>query len=184
MLACCLPVRGALAQADSLAAKRITIVYGGTFTKDESLRPGASIFSKDNRQVQFEHQGADLWCDYALLYQKENRLEAIGNVRMQQGDSVIMSSGFVEYDGNLKLAKAYEAVQLTNRSMTLTTATLYLDRQLKEAYYDHHGRIVDSALLARPMSAAYAWTSRNRGSLPGGTPSCAIERRPADDEAL
>lgn len=145
LLCCCLPVIHARAQADSLGGKKITIVYGGTFTKDETLRPGASIFSKDTRQVQFEHQGADLWCDYALLYQKENRLEAIGNVRLQQGDSVVMTSGYVEYDGDLKRAKAYETVRLTNRSMTLTTDTLYLDRQRQEAFYQDYGRIVDSA---------------------------------------
>lgn len=145
LFCCCLPVIHARAQADSLGGKKITIVYGGTFTKDETLRPGASIFGKDTRQVQFEHQGADLWCDYALLYQKENRLEAIGNVRLQQGDSMVMISGYVEYDGDLKRAKAYEAVRLTNRSMTLTTDTLYLDRQRQEAFYQDYGRIVDSA---------------------------------------
>nr|WP_255444041.1 OstA-like protein [Robiginitalea sp. SC105] len=132
------------AQADSTLDRRITIVYGGNFTKDESLRPGASIFSKDTRQVQFEHQGADLWCDYAFLYQKDNRLEAIGNVRLQQGDSVLMTSGRVEYNGNLRLAKAYETVRLKNRSMTLTTDTLYFDREKQEAYYRDYGRIVDS----------------------------------------
>ncbi|WP_394335755.1 OstA-like protein [Robiginitalea sediminis] len=132
------------AQADSTQSKKITIVYGGNFTKDESLRPGASIFSRDTRQVQFEHQGADLWCDFALLYQKENRLEAIGNVRMKQGDSVLMTSGFVEYDGNLKQAKAFENVRLTNRSNVLTTDTLLFDRERQEAFYEHHGRIVDS----------------------------------------
>lgn len=125
--------------------KKITIVYGGSFTKDESLRPGASIFSRDDRQVQFEHQGADLWCDYALLYQKENRLEAIGNVRLQQGDSILMTSGHIEYDGERKLAKAYENVRLSNQSMVLTTDTLYFDRELQESYYNHHGKIVDSA---------------------------------------
>jgi lipopolysaccharide export system protein LptA len=124
--------------------QKINIVYGGSFTKDESLRPGASIFSKDQRQVQFEHQGADLWCDYALLYQKENRLEAIGNVRLKQGDSILMTSGYVEYDGNQKLAKASREVRLTNQSMTLTTDTLYFDRQKQESYYNHHGKIVDS----------------------------------------
>lgn len=144
-LLCCLPAGPAWSQASNPEGQKITIVYGGSFTKDEALRPGASIFSKDTRQVQFEHQGADLWCDYALLYQKENRLEAIGNVRLQQGDSVIMNSGFVEYDGNNKLAKAYQAVQLTNRSMTLTTDTLYLDREKQEAFYPNRGRIVDSA---------------------------------------
>ena len=60
--------------------KQINIVYGANFTKNEVEYPGASIFSKDDRQVQFEHQGADLWCDVAIYYQLENRLEAIGNV--------------------------------------------------------------------------------------------------------
>lgn len=36
------------------------------------------------------------------------------------------------------------------------------------------GRVVGSSLLERPMSAAYGWTARNRGSLPGSTPSCAV----------
>ena len=141
-LGICALLPGLSAQQEG--SKKINIVYGGSFTKDESLRPGASIFSKDQRQVQFEHQGADLWCDYALLYQKENRLEAIGNVRLKQGDSILMLSGYIEYDGNLKLAKAYEQVRLTNQSMTLTTDTLYFDRERQESYYNHHGKIVDS----------------------------------------
>lgn len=44
------------------------------------------------------------------------------------------------------------------------------------------GRFVGSALLERPMAAAYGWTARNRGSLPGGTRACAIPPRPANDE--
>lgn len=138
------PAETTLQGTDSSQGRQINIVYGGNFTKDESLRPGASIFSRDNRQVQFEHQGADLWCDYALLYQKENRLEAIGNVRLKQGDSVLMTSGYLEYDGDPKLAKAYEAVQLTNRNNILTTDTLLFDRERQEAYYEHFGKIVDS----------------------------------------
>ena len=141
----CFLTPGLWGQQDTEAGKKITIVYGGSFTKDESLRPGASIFSKDQRQVQFEHQGADLWCDYALLYQKENRLEAIGNVRLKQGDSILMTSGYIEYDGNAKLAKAYEGVRLSNSSMTLTTDTLYFDRERQESYYRDYGKIVDSA---------------------------------------
>lgn len=144
LLVCLLTTPVVRAQADSTENRKITIVYGGNFTKDESLRPGASIFSRDTRQVQFEHQGADLWCDYAFLYQKDNRLEAIGNVRLVQGDSVLMTSGRVEYNGNLRLAKAYESVRLENQSMTLTTDTLYFDRERQEAYYRDFGRIVDS----------------------------------------
>ena len=129
--------------------KQINIVHGGNFTKDEVRFPGVSIFSKDDKQVQFEHEGADLWCDIAIYYLGENRLRAMGNVRMQQGDSVELTSGKIEYDGVTKLAKAYENVIFTNRSetqsMILTTDTLYFDREKQESFYQDFGTIVDSA---------------------------------------
>lgn len=125
--------------------KQINIVYGGTFTKDEAKAPGASIFSKDDRQVQFQHQGADLWCDYAIFYQKENRLKAVGNIRLQQGDSVQMTSGKVDYNGNTKLAKAWENVILEQTpGMKLQTDTLRFDRENQEAYYKDYGTVIDS----------------------------------------
>jgi len=159
-LGICILTSGLWGQQDAGSGTKITIVYGGSFTKDEALKPGASIFSKDNRQVQFEHQGADLWCDYALLYQKENRLEAIGNVRLKQGDSVLMTGGYIEYDGNAKLAKAYENVRLTNSSMTLTTDTLYFDRERQESYYRDYGKIVDSANVLTSRVGRYYMISK------------------------
>lgn len=125
-------------------SNQINIVYGANFTKSEAKYPGASIFSKDEKQVHFEHQGADLWCDIAIFYQLENKLKAKGNVRLQQGDSVKMTSGKIEYDGNLKLAKAYESVLLENTDMTLRTDTLRLDREKQEAYYQDFGTVIDS----------------------------------------
>ncbi|MGB5554254.1 MAG: OstA-like protein [Flavobacteriaceae bacterium] len=132
-------------ETDTSSTKQINIVYGGNLTKDETRFPGAFILSKDSKQVQFEHEGADLWCDYAIHYQKENRLRAIGNVRVQQGDSVTMTSGKANYDGNTKLAKAFENVVLNNTSMTLTTDTLRWDRDNQQAYYQDFGTVVDSA---------------------------------------
>ncbi|WP_396638258.1 OstA-like protein [Maribacter sp. R77961] len=130
---------------DSVAKKQINIVYGANFTKNEKAYPGASIFSKDDRQVQFEHQGADLWCDIAIFFQKENRLEARGNVLLKQGDSVEMVSERIDYKGDIKLAKAWGNVVLTNSDMTLRTDTLRMDREKQEAYYHDNGTVVDSA---------------------------------------
>ena len=124
--------------------KKIDIIYGGNYTRNEAKYPGASIFSKDTRQVQIEHQGIDLWCDIAVYYQKENRIQAIGNVFFQQGDSINMNSGYIEYRGNTKLAYARDNVVLRNTDMTLTTDTLYFDRNLQEAYYNSFGTIKDS----------------------------------------
>lgn len=125
--------------------KQINIVYGANFTKNEKKYPGASIFSKDDRQVQFEHQGADLWCDVAVYFQKENRLEASGNVVLKQGDSIEMTSKKIDYMGDIKLAKAWGEVVLTNSDMTLKTDTLRLDRAKQEAYYQDNGTVIDSA---------------------------------------
>lgn len=144
---------GSAQEAPEEEVKQINIVYGANFTKDEAQFPGASIFSKDERQVQFEHQGADLWCDIAIFYQKENKLRAIGNIRMKQGDSIHMTSGKINYDGNTRLAKAWEKVVLKNtgsgtgtgRGMTLMTDTLYFDREKQESYYTSSGTIIDSA---------------------------------------
>lgn len=132
-------------QENTEEPKQINIVYGANFTKNETEYPGASIFSKDERQVQFEHQGADLWCDVAIYFQRENRLEAIGNVLLKQGDSVEMTAKKINYQGDVKLAKAWGDVVLTNADMTLKTDTLRLDRINQEAYYQDNGTVIDSA---------------------------------------
>lgn len=134
-----------VAQEEPAQPKQINIVHGANFTKDEERFPGASIFSEDGKQVQFEHEGADLWCDIAIHYLKENRLRAIGNIRLQQGDSVVLTSGKIDYDGKTKLAKAWEDVLLKNSQMTLRTDTLYFDREKQESYYQDFGTVIDSS---------------------------------------
>ena len=101
---------------DTTTSKEIKIIHGANLTKDEIQYPGAFIFAKDDKQVQFEHQGANLWCDVAVFYKLENRLKAIGNIRLEQGDSVLMTSGKMDYDGEIKLAKAYENVLLESQT--------------------------------------------------------------------
>ena len=144
------------AQEQQPESRQINIVYGANFTKDEAKYPGASIFTKDSeRQVQFEHQGADLWCDIAVFYSAENRLQAVGNVRMQQGDSIEMNSGRMDYDGNTKLARAWKKVDLTDGQMTLTTDTLYFNREKQQSFYRSGGKVVDSANVLTSKIGTY-----------------------------
>ncbi len=135
---------------------QINIVYGANFTKDEAQFPSASIFSKDDeRQVQFEHKGADLWCDIAIFYSQENRLRAIGNVRLQQGDSIEMNSAKLDWNGDTSLAKAWENVDLSDGKMTLTTDTLYFDREKQLSYYRSGGKVVDSVNILTSKIGTY-----------------------------
>ncbi len=143
-------------QQEAPEGRQINIVYGANFTKDENQFPGASIFSKDDeRQVQFEHQGADLWCDVAVFYAQENKLKAIGNVRLQQGDSIEMNSGKLDYEGNTRLARAFENVDLSDGQMTLTTDTLYFDREKQQSFYNTGGKVVDSVNVLTSKIGTY-----------------------------
>tara|TARA_R110002049_G_scaffold272657_2_gene450299 strand:- start:169 stop:1896 length:1728 start_codon:yes stop_codon:yes gene_type:complete len=154
-------VFGVHAQEQPPEKKLINIVHGANFTKNEVNFPGASIFSRDSeRQVEFEHAGATLWCDIAVFYPKENTLIAIDNVRMQQGDSIQMDSGKLEYFGDIKLAKASKKVVLQSPDATLTTDTLYFDREKQESYYKHFGTIVDTSNVSTSKIGTYYMTTK------------------------
>lgn len=140
----------------------IRIVYGGNLNVNENKYPGAKVFSKTQKsQVRFEHEGMDLWCDRAVLFQERNFVKAYGNVFIQQGDSVEMSSDYIEYDGNTKLAIAKKKVRLENTDMTLTTDTLYFDRSLQEAYFNTGGVVKDSASTLTSKEGRY-FMNRNK----------------------
>ncbi|WP_430412482.1 OstA-like protein [Kordia sp.] len=134
----------------------IKIIYGGDLKVDENKYPGAKVFSKtETGQVRFEHEGMDLWCDRAVLFQDRNWVKAYGNVFIQQGDSVEMSSEYIEYDGDTKLAVSKRNVRLQNTDMELTTDTLYFDRNLQEAYFTTKGVVKDSATTLTSIEGRY-----------------------------
>ncbi|WP_046757412.1 OstA-like protein [Kordia jejudonensis] len=134
----------------------IKIIYGGDLKVDENKFPGAKIFSKTKTgQVRFEHEGMDMWCDRAVLFQDRNWVKAYGNVFIQQGDSVEMTSEYIEYDGDTKLAVSKRNVRLQNTDMTLTTDTLYFDRNLQEAYFTTKGVVKDSATTLTSIEGRY-----------------------------
>ena len=77
-------------------------MYWTNFTKDEAKFCGPSILNTDvERHVQFEHQGADLWCNIAIFYTGKNHLKSLGNVQLQQDNSIKVNSGKLDYDSNI-----------------------------------------------------------------------------------
>ena len=132
-----------VAQNDNTKTRRIEIVYGGEFTIDNVKYPGATIFKSDGQRVQFRHQGLDVWCDLAVLYEERNEVIARGNVVLQQGDTLQMNSQYISYKGDTKTAVARQDVMLRNGNMTLETQELFFDRNTQEAYYNNFGKITD-----------------------------------------
>jgi lipopolysaccharide export system protein LptA len=123
--------------------KKIEIEYAGKLTIDEENYPGAKVLTRDDsQQVQISHQGTNMWCDRAIHYSKENFIEAYGNVKLIQGDTINMTSKYVEYSGITELAFASGDVVLKDPNSTISSDTLYFDRLKQQAFYKSGGTVV------------------------------------------
>ena len=123
--------------------------------KNEQRYPGALILSKVDNQVYFDHDGIEVWCDNAVFYKNANFFKAYGNIRMQQGDSVRMTSNYAEYNGNTEFAFASGNVRMERPQTTLETDSLFFDRIKQQAYYRSGGKVTDTASVLTSQIGRY-----------------------------
>lgn len=122
--------------------QQIEIEYS-PFMELKENTPDATILTRDNsNQVHIKHKGIDMWCNKAIYYAKEDFIEAYGQVRIKQGDSIDMTSKYVEYSGKTQLAYASGDVVLIDPNSKLYTDILYFDRIKQQAFYNTNGKVV------------------------------------------
>lgn len=85
------------------------------------------------------------YCDSALFFDAENRLEAYGKVRIEMPDSVTLLARRLTYDGNTRIARLYQDILLTDQGSRLTTDTLIYYRREEFGYYQGGGKLVDDS---------------------------------------
>ena len=110
-------------------------------------------FGKKNEQnfqrlignVVFTQNETTIYCDSAHYYRKENSVEAFGNVKIIEGDSITITGSRLVYNGDDKTAQLRRNV-VFKKLKTATLYTNYLDyaRIPNRAYYFNGGRLVDS----------------------------------------
>ncbi|WP_081912577.1 OstA-like protein [Salegentibacter sp. Hel_I_6] len=130
----------ALTQAQG--AKKID--YDSDRNIQDEKYPGAFVLSKVEKQVYFNHEGIEVWCDLAIHYNDENFFRAFGNVKMKQGDTVSLNSNYAEYNGNSQFAFASGDVVMKRPQTTLESDSLFFDRVKQEAYYRSGGKVIDT----------------------------------------
>lgn len=134
----------------------VEIRQAGSFAKDEAQYPGANILlKKGSTRVHLFHKGALIKSDKSFFYSKKNFFDAAGAVVFTQGDTLRMTSDFLEYDGANGQAKAWGNVFLKQPDMSLETDTLYLDRNENIAYYDTPGTVIDSSSTLKSNRGKY-----------------------------
>ena len=107
---------------------------------DQERLPDARIVVGN---VVFRHDDALMYCDSANFFEATNSLDAYGHVKMVQGDTLTGYGDKLFYNGNTKLARLRQNVQLIHYESVLTTDSLNYDRANDIAYYYSGGKIVD-----------------------------------------
>jgi lipopolysaccharide export system protein LptA len=106
--------------------------------------------------VIFSQKGAMMYCDSAYQYKKRNSIDAFGNVRMNQGDTINLTGNTLNYNGDTKMALVKGNVVLRDRKMTLTTDALTYDMKNKLASYTTGGKIKDENTTLTSQIGNYA----------------------------
>lgn len=123
--------------------------------RNEVRYPGALVLSMVDNQVYFKHEGIEIWCDQAIHYEEDNFFKAYGNVRMEQGDTISMTSRYAEYNGNTQFAFASGNVNMRNPQTSLQTDTLFFDRVKQQAFYRSGGTVRDTASVLTSRVGRY-----------------------------
>jgi len=105
--------------------------------------------------VRVRHDGVVMTCNKAYYFQGENYIKAFGEVEMVQGDTLYMNSKYAEYNGNLKKAFASGNVIMRSPESTMTTDTIYFDRNSQEAYFNSNGTIVNKNNTLKSKAGRY-----------------------------
>lgn len=133
-----------------------TIVYGQSKNKKvakiEILNANTLEFEEKNSEnvkrlignVQLKHDDALMFCDSAYIFSTSNTMDAYGNVRITQGDSLQLFGDSLKYNGNTKMAILRGDIKLINNDVILTTNHLDYNRNDNIAYYFGGGKMVNN----------------------------------------
>lgn len=133
----------ALASSTGFCQKKVKMkqadkLYGGINKEGER-------FDRFIGDVIFEQNETTIYSDSVHFYNKRNYMEAFGDVKITEGDSVVITAKKLIYEGDRKEAKLRNNVVFTKKGKaTLYTDFLDYNRIKQEARYYNGGRLVDS----------------------------------------
>ncbi len=127
--------------ADRQQKNKVFLEHADYLVADEKISTEYQILRGN---VVFRKEGVFMYCDSAYFYDSSNSLDAFGNVKMNQGDTLFVYSDVMYYSGTDEIAQLRYNVRLENSDMTLYTDSLDYDMIENLGYYFEGGRIVDS----------------------------------------
>ncbi|MDE5653836.1 MAG: hypothetical protein K2I48_10325 [Muribaculaceae bacterium] len=111
--------------------------------------------------VRFRQMGTWMYCDSAWYFPEQNSLDAFGNVRMEQGDTLFVYADKLFYDGTSRFARLHcgpseREVRIINRNVSLTTDSLDYDLAAELAWYSRGGVLRDEVNTLTSVYGQYS----------------------------
>ncbi|MBI3258133.1 MAG: LPS export ABC transporter periplasmic protein LptC, partial [Ignavibacteriae bacterium] len=139
------------------AGEPINLIYADSIVGKENAN-GSFRFAQGH--VQFKQGNVFVWCDRANDYQKENRIELMGNVKIVQG-TVTLTSPKADYNGNTRIALGNQGVKIVDRKTTLTAKTGKYSTQTVIANFYGDVRIEDDSVAIDADTIEYHRSTEN-----------------------
>jgi len=132
--------------------KRVDIEQADILEADDNIAPNAQRLVGN---VRIRHKDVLMWADSAYTYTGTNRVDAFGNVHINQNDTLDLYANKIYYNGDISFAQAIGDVILKNKSTTLYSDTLDYNLDTNTGYYDDYGKIVDSTNVLTSLIGKY-----------------------------
>ena len=142
-----------VASAFPQRTKKIRLISAEKATNDELMYAGVLHIVGN---AVFEHEGAYLYCDSALLNEKSNNLNCFGHVKIKSGDSLTITGDQLDYSGETRIAKITgKVVKLVDKQTTLLSDYINYDRNSGAAYYETGGIVINKENRLTSMKGYY-----------------------------
>lgn len=133
------------------------VLEGDVLPNGEKVR----ILKKDERgQVQFKQKNTMMYADSVFQYIDRNQIEAFGNIRFVEQDSLTLVGDTLYYDGYTKVARVRGNVVMQDQDKTVRTQKLNYDLKTKTANYFEGGIVTDRTSRLTSDRGSYNTNSR------------------------
>ncbi len=140
--------------ADRAAGNRVFLEHANVLRKNDT-----DSFMILVEEVRFSKGPMLMFCDSCHYYAETESMEAFGNVRMEQGDTLFVFADELVYDGVDELATLYadpgKKVKLINKDVQLETDIFVYDLKLDLGYYNVGGVLTDASNRLTSLEGEY-----------------------------
>ena len=142
-----------LKKENTQPGKTIVIISADRYNFQDRDTSGKFISLAGKAKVQQDKTFFD--ADSIVINQKENFLEAFGNIHINDDDSVHTYSQYLKYLGKEKKAFLKQNIRLTDGKGTLTTNELEYEVGIKMGIYKNGGKLVNGKTILTSKEGYY-----------------------------